>query len=168
MSFNYFVLLGNKITLKFKLRSIWFTIFIYWKSKYVSITIYLLLQWFKKNKLTQRKISLKMLRVKVKKIGRDMEILLVLMIIMKIRVRHDTFFQDLRSLTIILPNHDLGSLTIIFWKSHDRRSQSWSAIILPITINVSIKAQKTKSNLFYSISISKNFSGWTFLRFQAY
>ena len=67
MSFNYFVLLGNKITLKFKLRSIWFMIFIYWKSKYVSITIYLLLQWFKKNKLTQRKISLKMLRVKVKK-----------------------------------------------------------------------------------------------------
>ena len=48
------------------------------------------------------------------------------------RVRDDTFFRDLRSLTIILPNHDLQSLTIIVWKSeekvstithdHDRRS----------------------------------------------
>ena len=83
------------------------------------------------------------------------------------RVRNDTFFQDLRSLTIILPNCDLRSLMIIFRKSHDRWSLSWSAIILPITINVSIKAQKTKSNLFYSISISKNFPGWTFLSFQA-
>ena len=48
------------------------------------------------------------------------------------RVRDDTFFRDLWSLTIILPNHDLRSLTIIVWKSeekvstithdHDRRS----------------------------------------------
>ena len=30
------------------------------------------------------------------------------------RVRHNTFFRDPRSLTIILPNHDLQSLTIIF------------------------------------------------------
>ena len=59
------------------------------------------------------------------------------------RVRDDTFFRDLRSLTIILPNHDLRSLTIIFWKSHDWRSRSWSAIILPITINVSMKDMKT-------------------------
>ena len=49
-----------------------------------------------------------------------------------VRVRDDTFFRDLRSLSIILPNHDLRSLTIIVWKSeekvstithdHDRRS----------------------------------------------
>ena len=50
----------------------------------------------------------------------------------KSRVRDDTFFHDLWSLPIILPNHDLQSLTIIVWKSeekvstithdHDRRS----------------------------------------------
>ena len=57
----------------------------------------------------------------------------LLQLIASFRVRHDTFFRDLRSLTIILPNHDLRSLTIILWKSHDRRSRSWSAIILPIT-----------------------------------
>ena len=53
-----------------------------------------------------------------------------------VRVRDDTFFCDLRSLTIILPNCDLRSLTIIFWKSHDRRSRSWSAILFPITLNI--------------------------------
>ena len=52
------------------------------------------------------------------------------------RVRDDTFFCDLRSLTIILPNCDLRSLTIIFWKSHDRWSRSWSAILFPITLNI--------------------------------
>lgn len=84
MSFNYFVLLGNKITLFVKTPIYLIYNFYLLKIK-ISITIYLLLQWLKKNKLTQRKISLKILRVKVqkKKIGRDMEILLVLMIIMK-------------------------------------------------------------------------------------
>ena len=54
------------------------------------------------------------------------------------RVRDDPFFRDLRSLTIILLNRDLRlrSLTITFWKSHDRRSRSWSAIIYPIIINM--------------------------------
>ena len=49
-----------------------------------------------------------------------------------------TFFviYDQWSITIILQNHDLRSLTITIWKSHDRRSRSWSAIISPITINL--------------------------------
>ena len=100
------------------------------------------------------------------KIAKCISILLSYIIVVGPRVRDDTFFRDLRSLTIILPNHDLRSLTIMFWKSHDRRSRSWSAIISPITINMWIKAMKTKSNHFYSISISQFFSGWDFFKFS--
>ena len=48
------------------------------------------------------------------------------------RVRHDTFFRNLWSLMIILPNRDLWSLMIIFWKSqdHDGRSFCWSPLWL--------------------------------------
>ena len=49
------------------------------------------------------------------------------------RARSDHIFRDLRSLTILLPNCDLRSLTITFSKSWTIRSRSWSAIILPIT-----------------------------------
>ena len=49
------------------------------------------------------------------------------------RARSNHIFRNLRSLTILLPNCDLWSLTITFSKSWTIRSRSWSAIILPIT-----------------------------------